>query len=153
MIQTLITDTSIIKENFFNKVENITIIDPLETLRAIKQIKALPQGPIEIYDYTLSLKHRSREIIKVSDHINMTGNNPLIGNQKELPKQFVDISNLYNSESGVTTTCLGKYFNQNKQSYQYPSAYLCYIAIIVRALERKNIHAFLINMKDEKRDD
>ena len=153
MIQTLITDAAILKENFFNNIDNITIINPLETRRAIKQIKALPQGPIEIYDYTLSLKHRSCEIIKVSDHINMTGNNPLIGNQKETPKQFVDISNLYELERGAITTCLGKYFNQHKQSHQYPSTYLCYIAIIVRALERKNIRAFLINMKDGKSND
>ena len=151
MIQALITDRSITEEKHFNNVDNITLVNPLDTLNAIKQINNLPNRPIEVYDYTFSPKHKEGEVIMVSDHINMTGDNPLIGNQKEIPREFVDISNLYHLKKGVTTTCLGEYFNKHKHKHKYPSTYLCYIAIIVRALERKNISAFLINSIDRKK--
>ena len=81
----------------------------------------------------------------MSDHINKTGHNPLIGNQKNLEKPFIDISNLYNTKHGITTHCLGERYNKYKEEYKYPSKYLCYISIIARALGKKNINAFLIN--------
>lgn len=125
--------------------KNIIEVNPQDTEQTIQQIKQLTSGAIQIYDSTYNLKHKNNERIAVSDHINKTGHNPLIGNQDKILKPFIDISNLYNSKKGITTHCLGKHFNKNKEQFNYPSTYLCYISIIAKALGRKNIKGFLIN--------
>ena len=145
MIQTLIADSRIKKNPALNKTHNTIVINPLDTSQTIKLINKLSKGPIHIYDITHNSKHKANDIIKVSDHINKTGHNPLIGKQNRTEQPFIDISNLYNSTEGVTTDCLGKYFNDYKKQHEYPSQYLCYISIIAKALGRKNINAFLVN--------
>ena len=85
MIQILITDISIKEKILCNKPHNITTINLTET--PINQIKRLPKGPIEIYEYTFNPQHNQDERITISDHINKTGHNPLIGNQDKIIKQ------------------------------------------------------------------
>ena len=145
MIQIFITETSLEDKISLKEPHNITAINFNEKESAINKIKKTPDGPIEIYDYTHNNKHNKNEILLVSDHINQTGDNPLIGNQHKITEQFVDISNLYKTKGGVITHCLGKNFNTHHHHHQYPSTYLCYIAIIAKAVGRKNIRAFLIN--------
>ena len=149
MNQTLVTDTAIKENPILSNINNIIIINPLDTILTIKQINQLPNEPIHIYDQTFNPKHQANEIITVSDHINKTGHNPLIGKQNKIKKPFIDISNLYDSKEGITTHCLGKHFNKHKEHYEYPSKYLCYISIIAKALGKKNISAFLINILEE----
>ena len=101
---------------------------------------------IIIYDITESTKLLPSEYLCVTDHINMTGDNPLIGNQHIVDKPFIDISDMYAPSSSyrcATTHCLGKYFDQEKQKHDYPSKYLCHISIIAKATGHKNISAFL----------
>ena len=98
MIQILITEISIKEKILSNKPHNITVINSTETETAINQIKRLPRGPIEIYDYTFNPQHNHDERITISDHINKTGHNPLIGNQDKIRKQFIDISSLYKTK-------------------------------------------------------
>ena len=145
MIQTLIADRRIKEHPALNKIHNIIVIDPLDTRQAINKINKLSKEPIHIYDTTKNNKHKANDIIKVSNHINKTGHNPLIGEQKQTKEPFIDISNLYSSTDGVTTCCLGKHFDKYKYKYKYPSQYLRYISIIAKALGKDNIHGFLIN--------
>ena len=142
MIQELILDIKLKKHL---SAKNIIIVNPQNTTKTIQQIKKLTNNPIHIYDTTENHNHKANNIIKVSDHINKTGHNPLIGNQNKLPEPFIDISNLYSSINGITTHCLGKHFNQYKQKHKYPSKYLCHVSIIAKALGKENINAFLIN--------
>ena len=128
MIQELVLDTKLKKH--FPSSKNIIIVNPQNTTKTIQQIKKLTNNPIHIYDTTENHNYKANNIIKVSDHINKTGHNPLIGNQKKLPEPFIDISNLYSSTNGIITHCLGKHFNQYKQKHEYPSKYLCYISML-----------------------
>lgn len=137
---------STLKSNpIFNNTQNIISVNPNNHNQMIKKLNNIIADAIEIYDYTYNLKHIHNEIIPVSDHINRTGDNPLIGNQNQISKPFIDISKLYSSSKGVTTDCLGKYFNKHKKKYKYPSKYLCYASIVATALNNKKIKAFLIN--------
>ena len=143
MIQTIIINPKLKEHPTLN---NTTIIDALDTPRTTQQINKLSEGPLHIYDITHNPKHKTNETIKVLDHINKTGHNPLIGHQNQLTKPFIDISNLYNTTNGVITHCLGKHFNQHKKDYEYPSTYLCYVSIIAKAVGKNDINAFLINL-------
>ncbi len=99
---------------------------------------------LTIYDITNSKKHPYEEILSVKDHINRTGNNPLIGHQKELDVVFTDITKLYNNKpNAVQTDCCGKKLNRQ---YPYPSHYLCNISIIAKTIGIQKISAFLINI-------
>lgn len=142
MITTIITEESLAKHV---PSKNIIIINNEDTTKTIRQIKKIITTPIHIYDVTENREYKKNEIIPVSNHINKTGHNPLIGYQKILPEPFIDISQLYHSSNGVTTFSLGEYFKTHKEKYKYPSKYLCYISIIARALGKNNIHAFLVN--------
>ena len=97
-----------------------------------------------IYDITETKRAQRGAIISVSDHINRTGTNPLIGQQKELGIDFIDITMLYSKKTNaVNTDCCGKKLNRK---YPYPSHYLCNISILAKAMNVQNIAAFLINI-------
>ena len=86
----------------------------------------------------------SKSIIKVKDHINRTGENPLISHQKKLNIEFIDITKIYKIEkNAVNTDCCGKKLNKK---YTYPSHYLCNISILAKAMGIKKISAFLVNI-------
>ena len=105
----------------------------------LKDVKQLT-----IYDITTTKKHPHKAIINVSDHINRTGTNPLIGRQKELGINFTNINKLYKSEqSSIQTDCCGNTLNLR---YPYPSHYLCNISILAKALGVPQISAFLVNI-------
>ena len=125
-------------------------INPKNIAEAIKTLKKLQQHSIEIYDITYNPQKLHGEEIIVKDHINQTGNNPLIGIQSKFSEPFIDISNTYSVDGGVTTVCLGAHYNQYKNQYAYPSTYLCYISILAKAIGIKKIKATLINKIDSK---
>ena len=95
----------------------------LEKLEKIMQKVDLNEQ-IKIYDIG-SVKKSSKKIFEVADHINKTGKNPIIGNKKI---EFKDISKLYRSNDGITTTCCRKELNLNHEN---PSHYLCFYSIFV----------------------
>mgnify|MGYP006216635971 CR=1 FL=1 len=52
---------------------------------AINKIKKTnKKKKIEIWGATTTTKHKENEILNVNDHINFTGNNPLIGKQNQI---------------------------------------------------------------------
>ena len=63
--------------------------------------------PTKTYNKDFPNKH----IIPVNDHINKTGINPIINNNQIKAPQFQDISRLYKTIKGVTTTCCGEKIN------------------------------------------
>ena len=144
MIQTIITNAQLKKHP---NLHGATIIEKPKINEVKKVIKFFSKDTIYVYDTTHNTQHKNNEIIAVSDHINQTGHNPLIGNQNKLNTPFIDISNLYQTTNGITTHCLGRRFNQHKKNYKYPSTHLCYISIIAHAIGIKKIHAFLVNQK------
>ena len=102
------------------------------------------QQQLTIYDMTTTESAAPGDIISVSDHINRTGINPLIGKQRELDIDFIDITKLYNGKTNaVNTDCCGYEINRK---YPYPSHYLCNISILAKAMRIQNISAFLINI-------
>ena len=99
---------------------------------------------LTVYDITTTKEHPVETIINVNDHINRTGNNPLIGRQKELGIDFTNINKLYKSEQySIKTDCCGKTLNPR---YPYPSHYLCNISILAKAIGIPKISAFLVNI-------
>ena len=132
-----------------NTTESIKI-NPKNITEAIKVLKKLQQHSIEICDITYNPQKLHNEEIIVKDHINQTGNNPLIGIQGKFSEPFIDISNTYSVDDGVTTACLGPHYDQHKNQYAYPSTYLCYISILAKAIGVKKIKATLINKIDSK---
>ena len=99
---------------------------------------------IQVYDSTFTPHYTRGSIIPVSDHINRTGQNPLIDNGNSKQIEFIDISNLYhNDKNGITTDCCGEVLNK---VYIYPSHYLCNFAIVARSMGIKKIQAFLYNI-------
>ena len=125
-------------------------INPKNIAETIKTLKALKEYSIEIYDITHNSQIPHNEKIIVKDHINKTGNNPLIGIQSQFSEAFIDISNIYCAEDGVTTVCLGAHYDKHKKQNEYPSTYLCYISILAKAIGVKKISAALINKIDTK---
>lgn len=99
---------------------------------------------IKIYDATTIKKEKNLIKIPVNDHINRTGNNPLIKKQKLLKIDFLDIRSSYSQkEEGIITNCCGKKLNSD---YLYPSHFLCNIVILAKALKIPECHAYLINI-------
>ena len=100
---------------------------------------------LTIYDVTTNNTLPAGTIIGVRDHINRTNKNPLIGLQDKLGINFIDITRLYesNDEHSVIADCCG---NKLNGQYAYPTHFLCHISILAKALEIKNISAFLVNI-------
>ena len=117
-------------------------INPQDYLTIYPVLKEAQQ--LTIYDITTTKKHPKKTIINVNDHINRTGNNPLIGRQKDLGIDFTNINKLYTIEkNSIKTDCCGKTLNLR---YPYPSHYLCNISILAKAIGIPKISAFLVNI-------
>ena len=133
-----------------NKLTESIKINPKNIAGTIKILKSLKQQMIEIYDITHNPQMPHNEKIIVKDHINQSGNNPLIGIQNQFLEPFIDISNAYSVDNGVTTVCLGAHYDKHKNKHEYPSTYLCYVSILAKAIGVKKINATLINKIDSK---
>tara|TARA_B100000945_G_scaffold314939_1_gene313318 strand:+ start:2135 stop:2566 length:432 start_codon:yes stop_codon:yes gene_type:complete len=120
------------------------ILNPLNINLTLNVLCSLKDKELNIYDKTFNASIDHGKVIPVNDHINCSGNNPLIGNQKELKIDFIDISSLYiKQKGGIITHCCGDFINTQ---YQYPSHYLCYISILAKTQGIKKIKGYLINI-------
>ena len=121
------------------------VVDPTQINSTIQLLIEKKTDIITIYDRTYNNKFLENELIPINDHINHTGINPLIGKQKELNIDFIDMTHVYNKKpNGVITHCNGK---ELKQKHTFPSHYISLITIIARALQYKKIIGFLVNKK------
>ena len=112
----------------------------------IKQIEEHLQNTksVTLYDTTYLLKKKQGALVYVKDHINQTGENPLI---KCFPIQFINLTDLYkSSQKGITTTSLGNKYQQEKKKHDFPSTSLCQIAILCKKTKPTiKIRAILVN--------
>ena len=121
------------------------IYDPSKIKKFIDEIKYIAKisNSIQIYDITQGYCHG--KIIDVIDHVNKTGNNPLVGYQKYLGIDFPDISDLYNNgEKGIITTCRGNNFYNN--NIKNSSTWICHVSILARAVGIKHIYGKLYSI-------
>ena len=106
---------------------------------------SIQNNEISIYDITRNNDLKKNKILPVNNHINKTGHNPLIGRQKQLGINFTDLTNIYSQHTrGIITECFGE--RPPKNATVYPSAYLCYISILARAMGCLKINGFLVNI-------
>ena len=128
-----------------NYIEGSIYINCRKNKDLFEEIRKINFDQINIYDTTHQAQAPDGKIIEVRDHINQTGENPLIGNQNKLKEQFIDISKLYKTQSGVTTTCLGEQYEAYKETVSYPSTHMCQVSIIAKAIGKNKVKGFLIN--------
>lgn len=128
------------------KIEYDTIYQP-SPKKILKDIYENKPLSVEIYDITITKEIPYLSLIKVSDHINKTGENPIIGIQKKFKKDFYDIRNIYVDKNGKTTTSLGRHFQKSSKE-TIPSTHLCNIAILCSVAGIKKIKGVLVNIKN-----
>ena len=110
-----------------------------------KKLKAINfKNEIHVYDKTTIKKTKETKKIKVNNHINKTGKNPLIKQNKTKIK-FYDITNIYKKSSkGVITTCLGPRYKKESKKFKNPSTYLCHVVCVLRSLGCKKVNGWLV---------
>ena len=115
------------------------------TQNLIKTLVKKKETKITIYDITKTDPLKQK--IEIKNHINKTGRNPLIKNQKKLKIDFLDITKIYKNKDkkAIVTTSLGKRYSYKKHKHKNPSTEIANIAIICAALGYKETEAFLIN--------
>ena len=117
-----------------------------QTQNQIKKIieKKEPKEII-IYDITYQPQQPQNKNTYISDHINKTGENYLIGNNKKMV--FTDLTRLYTNQEKMITTCLGTKYEKNKKQHTLPSTDIGLIAILCRSIQPKTIiRGILINI-------
>jgi hypothetical protein len=120
-----------------------TVLDINELNNSISLLKKLDKSSITIYDTTCVKDIPQDEIYHVNDHINCSGENPLVGRQQELGIDFIDMSNVYEkTHNGIVTESCGERLNLD---FSFPSTFLAHIVILARTLGFKKITAKLIN--------
>ena len=144
---------NIITEQLANKLpkdselQKYKIVNPTNFNELYQQLKSNKTNEINVIDLTSTPKEEYGIIISVQDHINRTGTNILIGKQKFLSIDFLDITIPYISmKNGIITDCCGQALN-NK--YEYPSHNICHITTLAHAMNIKNIHGFLYNISQQ----
>ena len=147
MIHSIVTEELFNKQGEFDFGCSLTVLETQDHKKNIKTIAALKNKEIYIYDTTRTDKHENNAVLNVKDHINMTGHNPLIGNQHLIDSPFVDISEIYVDQIGVVTECLGQAFEKKHRYFKYPSHYLCYFSILCAAAGISKVSARLINIR------
>ena len=126
-----------------NKLKKQIIVDPtkfdqMKQLLTSKTIKEL-----HITDITYDKNQKQGNIIGINNHINRTGTNILIGKQKHLDIDFIDLTNIYvQTKTGIITNCCGKTLNER---YKYPSHFICHISTLAHTIKIKKIHGYLFN--------
>ena len=118
-------------------------IDPKDFNKLNNLLNSVTNRKLCVFDATISTKIQKHEIIQLKDHINNTGTNILIGQQKTLGIDFTDMSNLYSHDkNSITTNCCGEILDTKKE---FPSHYICHITTLARAKKFKKIFGFLYN--------
>ena len=119
----------------------------MATNNIIKNIKD-KQENIFIYDTTYIEKEKNNKIIYVNNHINKSGQNPMLTRFSQ-NKKFYDITKIYKQHpKGEVVVCLGKRYEKHKKKHKNPCPKLSLIAILLHAKGFKNIHGRLINKKN-----
>ena len=111
-----------------------------------KLLKNIPQeNKIIIFDKTHQKTEQAQQKMPVKNHINKTGEHPLIPPPEPDPI-FIDITKAYTQKKeGITTTCLGKRYDQEKNKHKNPSTFLCAAVAVLCSQGHTKIEAWLVN--------
>ena len=133
-------------KKIFPKIKHSYCYDKKNAINTISKIKKNQQAVV-IYDITYDKKNKSGQKIKVKNHINKTGENPLINIH---PIRFLDATKIYKRNKGsVITTSFGKNYNKIQTKTPYPSTELSNIAILCKKfIVDASIEGVLINCKE-----
>ena len=127
-----------------NELQKHQIIDTCNFEMMYKFLSKARKEPLLIYDLTKMIKLNHGTIIHVNDHINKTGKNILIGKQKKLNIDFIDLSSLYvKAVDGRVSTSFGDRLNKGTEA---PNHFLCNLSILAKALGFHLIMAKLYNI-------
>ena len=144
MIMNIITTQLANRLTENHKLKQYNIVNPKNFNQIHQLLTTNNINTIHVIDATNTYKKEPGTIISVRDHINRTGTNILVGMQKFLGIDFIDMTNLYQiKENSIITDCCGETLN-NK--YTYPNHYICNITTIAHAINIKNIHGVLYNI-------
>ena len=127
-----------------HELKKYNVVNPKKFNELYQLLTSNKINEIHVIDLTSTPNIKPGMIISVQDHINRTGTNILIGKQKALGIDFIDMSNIYQKQyKSIITDCCGETLN-NK--YEYPSHYICHISTFAHMLNIKNIYGFLYNI-------
>jgi hypothetical protein len=127
-----------------NRLKNIKAVSPQNFEEIYKLLKNKNIKELCITDLTSTKLIDYNNKIRVKDHINKSGSSLIAGRQAYLNIDFIDITQIYNSDNkSIITTCCGKELNKK---YHYPSHYLSNITILAHSLKIPKIKAFLYNL-------
>ena len=120
------------------------VINPTNFNNIFNLFNSITDRELCIFDATITKQIKKNQTIQVRDHINKTGINILIGQQKTLDINFIDLSYLYTyDQNSIITECFGETLNTENA---YPSHYLCHIAILAKAMKFHKITGLLYNI-------
>ena len=120
-----------------------------DSIATNKKNKFLKAKEVHIYDITKNQKGKEKERYNVNDHVNKSGENPLISKNKKI--KFIDMTGVYEKkQEGITTTSLGKKYKKENKKHSFPSTDMAKISIFLRFLNPQiKIKGFLVNcLKD-----
>ena len=119
-------------------------LNPTNFQEIFNLFKSQTSKDLCVYDATVSKNIKKGQKFMVKDHVNKTGTNILIGQQKKLCIDFTDISSLYtHKKNSIITTCCGEKLNMN---LEYPCHYLCHITTLAKAMQFKTIIGYLYKL-------
>ena len=127
-----------------HRMQENKVINPTNFKNIYNIFNSTADRELCIFDATITKQIKKNQTIQVRDHINKTGINILIGQQKTLDINFIDLSYLYTyDQNSIITECCGETLNAEKE---YPSHYLCHIAILAKTMKFHKITGLLYNI-------
>ena len=136
--------TNLQEDHFLQKNKTV---DPTNFNKLHNLLKSVTIREICVFDATASMQIPKHETIQIRDHINNTGTNILIGQQKLLEIDFPNLSEIYTyNQNSIITECCGKILNKEKL---FPSHYICHITTMARAMKFRRIIGFLYNTTEQ----
>ena len=119
------------------------VLDFSDTEKCINFLNQNKKEIISVYDITKTITLPHKSSIPVNDHINCTGMNPLVGRQKQLNIDFIDMSCIYKQRNnGVVSHSCGQFLDFQ---YNFPTHFLAHLVILARTLHAPLIEGYLIN--------
>ncbi len=135
------------KTQLFKSTENKHVWE--KSTDITKKNKFLKEKEIHIYDITKKETEKEGTIYNVNDHVNKSGENPLIIKNTKI--KFIDMTDVYEkTQKGIITNSLGAKYKKENTKHSFPSTDMARISIFLRFINPQiKIKGFLVNcLKD-----
>ena len=131
-----------------HELKKYNVVNPKKFNELYQLLTSNKINEIHVIDLTRTPNIKPGMIISVQDHINRTGTNILMGKQKFLGVDFLDMQGLYQSKkTSIITDCCGDALNNQ---YEYPSHYICNITTLAHTIKIRKIYGFLYNTTQKR---